>query len=746
MSRCFAFPAGVVFVWTCLMCNSPAALLAADTLDAFNVVWMSPSDNAAGSMPIGNGEVGLNVWVEPGGDLLFYVARTDAWSECSRLLKLGRVRVRLEPNPFTADQPFRQELQLRAVRIVITAGDARLQLYVDAEADVVYLSGESLTPRTVTAAFETWRTVKRVLTGEELMSSWTMQAAPAGIEVWESADVVAGAPGDAVLAYHRNAYSVVPLTLKHQGLEACSHLVHDPLDGRTFGVRMTGPGLVAGGTNSLRSAQPATHFELTIATHTAQTKSAAEWETGLPRPAPTDEAALRTAAWWRDFWNRSWVFVQPDAPGTAGTSLTQAYVLQRWMTACAGRGKFPIKFNGSIFNIDSKFAGGPDFDADWRKWGDCYWWQNTRLPYFAMIARGDYDELQPLFRLYESVLPLCEARTKHYYRASGAYFPETMTIFGTYANQDYGWKRAGRDVSEVLSPWWQYAWQQGLELTSLMLDYYEHTEDDRFLAEELVPLANAVLRYFDTRFESDANGTLIISPTQAVETYWFDVINDTPSVAGLNSVCDRLLRLPAKHADLEFWRRMKTATPSLPVVNGRIQPAERFRPERRNVENPELYALWPFRLYGVGRAALSVGVDTFLARHERASVGWQYDGQCAATVGLAEEAQRIVLGKVANSHPKFRFPVMWGPNYDWLPDQDHGSNIMLTLQTMVLQSDGDRIYVLPAWPREWDVSFKLHAPRNTVVEGVYRDGHIERLQVSPAARGKDVVACVDTAG
>ena len=54
---------------------------------------------------------------------------------------------------------------------------------------------------------------------------------------------------------------------------------------------------------------------------------------------------------------------------------------------------------------------------------------------------------------------------------------------------------------------------------------------------------------------------------------------------------------------------------------------------------------------------------------------------------------------------------MWGPNYDWLPDQDHGSNIMLTLQHMVLETAGDKIFVLPAWPKDWDVSFKLHAPR-----------------------------------
>lgn len=52
-----------------------------DPVDAYNVVWTSPSQDSSGSMPLGNGEVGVNLWVEPDGDLLFYIARTDAWDE-----------------------------------------------------------------------------------------------------------------------------------------------------------------------------------------------------------------------------------------------------------------------------------------------------------------------------------------------------------------------------------------------------------------------------------------------------------------------------------------------------------------------------------------------------------------------------------------------------------------------------------------------------------------------------------------
>ena len=246
-------------------------------LDRYDVVWDTPSQDAAGSMPIGNGEVGLNVWVEANGDLRFYISRTDTWSECNRLLKLGRVRVSLSPNPFVSGTPFRQASKLRDGQIEITAGDATLRVFVDAEAPLIHVVGRGQTPRTVTATLENWRTEKRRLTGEELASSWTMQAAPAAIEVWESPDVVASTPAS-VTWYHRNEFSVVPLTLKHQGLESLAHLVRDPLLKRTFGGRMTGPGFVSEGSHTLKSAKPAKEFSLSIATHTAQTRDAEEWQ------------------------------------------------------------------------------------------------------------------------------------------------------------------------------------------------------------------------------------------------------------------------------------------------------------------------------------------------------------------------------------------------------------------------------------------------------------------------------------
>ena len=48
-------------------------------------------------MPLGNGDLGLNVWVEPNGDLVFYIGKSDAWNEDvagdQGLMKVGKVRL-----------------------------------------------------------------------------------------------------------------------------------------------------------------------------------------------------------------------------------------------------------------------------------------------------------------------------------------------------------------------------------------------------------------------------------------------------------------------------------------------------------------------------------------------------------------------------------------------------------------------------------------------------------------------------
>ena len=105
----------------CVLCCSVTARAASP--DRYDVTWNSPSADASGSMPLGNGDIGLNAWVEPSGDLLFYISKTDAWGDNARLLKVGRVRVAVDPPLPT--EAFCQTLRLGegAMEAVFGEGD-----------------------------------------------------------------------------------------------------------------------------------------------------------------------------------------------------------------------------------------------------------------------------------------------------------------------------------------------------------------------------------------------------------------------------------------------------------------------------------------------------------------------------------------------------------------------------------------------------------------------------------------------
>ena len=98
----------------------------------------------------------------------------------------------------------------------------------------------------------------------------------------------------------------------------------------------------------------------------------------------------------------------------------------------------------------------------------------------------------------------------------------------------------------------------------------------------------------------------------------------------------------------------------------------------------------------------------------------------------------MVVANFSAHHRDSRFPAFWGPGHDYMPDQCHGGVSMMTLQSMLLQADGRKIYLFPAWPKTWDVGFKLHAPYNTTVEGEFRDGKLISLKLTPKSRKADI--------
>jgi hypothetical protein len=362
-----------------------------------------------------------------------------------------------------------------------------------------------------------------------------------------------------------------------------------------------------------------------------------------------------------------------------------------------------------------------------------------------MCASGDFDLMRPLFHMYaDELLPLCKYRTRLYLGHDGAYYPECIMFWGAVFSETYGWTPfAQRQDKLQESGWHKWEWVGGLELCWLMLDYYDYTFDRAFLHQSALSFTREILTFFDQHYLTNSQGKLVMYPSQAVETWW-RCTNAMPELAGCTALTERLLALPPNltpASDRDLAQRLRSTLPPIPLraVNGHeaLAPAEFFA-DKRNVENPELYAVFPFRLFAFNRPNADWALAALEHRWDRGDSGWRQDHIFMAYLGLGEDARKGLVNGARSHDRGERFPAFWGPNYDWTPDQDHGGVLMKTLQAMLLQTDGQKIFFLPAWPKQWDVDFKLHAPQQTVVEGVYRDGKVQSLRVTPESRRADV--------
>jgi hypothetical protein len=218
------------------------------------------------------------------------------------------------------------------------------------------------------------------------------------------------------------------------------------------------------------------------------------------------------------------------------------------------------------------------------------------------------------------------------------------------------------------------------------------------------------------------------------------------------------------------WASLLKAIPEVPRRSSRgielLAPGQHYS-GRLICETPELYAVYPFRQAWLGQADFlanarqsfhvrQLSLDGTSDDQSWETGGWQSAPIWAAHLGLPREAARLVsinfddrfpnftyknadMVAPVPGHPRARFPGFWETKMDYTPDNDHGAVSANALQSLLLQSDSSKIYLLPAWPEHWDVSFKLHAARQTTVECVYQNGSVHSLKVSPPSRRVDLV-------
>ena len=708
----------------CLL--STFAVVNADNIPR-DYVWTSQSRNASESMPCGGHDIGMNVWVED-GDVLFYIQQSGWFDENNTLLKAGRWRLHFDDRPLDG-KDFEQRLNLDEGAIYIKGGDLEVRIWADVEEPVVYVAMASQHAEQVTLSYESWRYKDRPVTKAECQQCSYKWIIPKDCKTF--ADSIM-AEGDRLTFSHQNRKETVfDFTVERERMNSVKDHLYNPIGGLKMKGVMYAPGFHYAGITtgdyagtdyqawnySCKDLQSSCIIiDLRYLNHQRYEETVIDsCGTVAPYAFPSLKASdshKRSAQWWHNFWQRSWI--QIDTDDEAARTMVRNYELMRYLLGCNAYGQWPTKFNGGLFTFDPVYVDSTaTFTPDYRKWGGgTMTAQNQRLVYWPLLKSGDYDLLRSQLDTYLRMLPNAVAWSRQHWGHEGACFSEQIENFGLPNPAEYGKHTDDSDWGVENNKWLEYEWDTALEfcqMALLMRPWYPDSTLDKYQA-----LIDETLRFFDKHYPN-----LIIFPGSGCETYKI-ARNPSSTIAALHAMKNSLDNIGIDTSII----------PDIPlqIIDGDtcIAPAEHW--ERiQNTETPQLYPVFPWRIYGVGKPHLNIARNTYFkdphALEMRSTKGWKQDNIWAACLGLTDEAKCLNTEKLSNG--PYRFPAFWDAGFDWAPDHNRGGAGMIGLQEMLLQEDLDHNPILfPAWPREWNCRFRLYISGQRCVDGEIKDGKI----------------------
>lgn len=707
--------------------------------------WTTPSKNSSESMPCGGHDVGMNVWVED-GDVLFYVSKSGMFDENNTLLKAGRFRLHLSSEPFNNDsKEFLQTLKLDDGAIYIIGEGTEIRLWADVYTSVVFAEIKSSKKIDATLSYESWRYKDRPVTKAECQQCSYKWVLPKDCTTYKDSIKVTQL---GLAFWHKNREKTVfDFTVDRENLNEIKDKLYNPIGGMEFGGNVSAPGFRFIGTEDGKYASTDYRAWKFQANGIRRSTIEISLYAGNDKAEKVTSAISRkrSAEWWHNYWQRSYIIAEGEA-----AQMVRNYELFRYMLGCNAYGEWPSKFNGSLFTfdpvyVDEKFPFTPDF----RKWGGgTMTAQNQRLVYWHMLKGGDTDLMRSQFDTYLRLLPSAVERTKYYWGHDGASFTEQLENFGLPNPAEYGKHKDGDDYGMERNAWLEYLWDTSLEFCSMILLANEYAGMDITKYE---PMIRQCIVFFDQHYQYiakrngvkalDGNGKLILYPSSACETYKM-TYNASSLVAALKAVvdqCEHYDRSKLENKGIDSTSAFKSSIidytiknriPDIPlqVIDGAtcIAPAVVWA-RIQNVESPQLYPVFPWRIYGLGRDNIEIARNTYYKDPHvlsmRSTKGWKQDNIWAACLGLTEEAMNLNKEKMTIN--AYRFPAFFDPGYDWAPDCNRGGAAMIGIQEMLLQETPEgELLLFPSWDKCINAKFRLHATGGRIVEAEIKDGKI----------------------
>ncbi len=197
--------------------------------------------NSAGSMPVGGGGVGLNVWCDTKGTIRFYVSQSGTFDENNTMLKLGRFE--LSPFPNWEEGGFSQTLHLETGEMTLSQGGVTVTIWCDVFKPVVHVEVDARQRTLPTLSYHSWRTQDQPFTqAEGQQSSWKWlapkQADPNRCVTRR--DSITPTSTRLTFFHQNQDETVFDYTVRDQQLDAWKDSLYNPLKDRVFGGVLTG--------------------------------------------------------------------------------------------------------------------------------------------------------------------------------------------------------------------------------------------------------------------------------------------------------------------------------------------------------------------------------------------------------------------------------------------------------------------------------------------------------------------------
>lgn len=501
--------------------------------------------------------------------------------------------------------------------------------------------------------------------------------------------------------------------------------------------------------------------------------------------------------WWKNFWEKSFVHLH-SADGSADF-VEQNYTYFLYVMTSSSQGKLPPKFNGMIWSTDgdSRKWGNLYWGANQSCLYNGLFPANRpelMAPFFNMYSgmyvscqkaatqqwgsKGIYipetvsfSGLPELPEAIATEMRLLNLAQKPWVERSEKFmdYAQTKMPFMSRWNwkKDIGWKdgiwqftdKGGGVFGHVT-----HIFSRGAKIAYQYWMQYEYTLDRKWLEERAYPMVKGVAEFYRNfpNLKKEADGKYHIRHVNDNESIWdgHNTIEEMSSMYGILPVAIRASEILNTDADLrESWKELLANLSPMPVsvVNGRKIWVRSLEPvmqgEANRVPDPNTMPVWFFDLCNLEsspemRAIANATYDQYFREGigEKSRIYVLSKLPVTGSVLGRKESTRWLIPNQVNTVETAVMPnrMTLREGYQTTGVQRLGrvtDALHLALMQSAPAGPGQEpvIRLFPAWPDEWEGSFRLLARGGFLVTSSYKKGQTEFAEIVSQTGGNCLI-------